>query len=153
MGLTIGVISDTHGLLRPGAVNILKGCDAIIHAGDVGSVEILNELKSLAPTYAVRGNTDSQPYARDLPVYDVIHLDEKFIYVTHILENMDLDPKAAGLDIVVFGHSHTPEIFEKQGVLYINPGSAGPIRFNRPVSMARIITGADSAGEIIYLEK
>lgn len=147
----IGVISDTHGFLRPEAINVLKNSDAIIHAGNIGSGQILKELKSIAPTYAVRGNTDREPYAKDLPGFDVLKLGDKSIYVIHNLDCLDLDPGAAGFDLVIFGHSHKPELFRKKGVLYLNPGSAGPRRFGKPVSMARVVTGADLKAEIIDL--
>ena len=151
MSYVIGVISDTHGLLRPEAVDFLKNSDAIIHSGDIGSENILTELKSMAPTYAVRGNVDWEPYARDLPGYDIIQLHGKYIYITHMLNTLDLDPKAAGFDVVIFGHSHQPEVFRKEGVLYLNPGSAGPRRFIRPVSMAKIVIENDiTEAEIIF---
>ncbi len=145
----IGVISDTHGLLRPEAINVLKNSDAIIHAGDIGSAEILAHLRSMCPTYAVRGNIDWEPYAQKLPGYEVIQLGGKFIYVTHSFSSLDLDPKGAGFDAVVFGHTHQPEIFSKDGVLYLNPGSAGPARFSKPVSMARMIIDNEIEAEII----
>ncbi len=151
MSHVISVLSDTHGILRKEAVDILIKSDAIIHAGDIGSAEILAQLKSMAPTYAVHGNIDWEPYAQELPGYDVIQLDEKYIYVIHRLDALDLDPKAAGFDAVVFGHTHQPEIFSKDGVLYLNPGSAGPARFSKPVSMARMIIDNEIEAEIVYL--
>jgi putative phosphoesterase len=151
MSYIIGVISDTHGLLRPEAVNVLKTCDAIIHAGDIGSEDILIKLRTIAPTYAVRGNVDWEPYARDLPGDDVVQLDGKNIYIIHMLDALDLDPHAAGFDAVIFGHSHQPEIFRKKGVLYLNPGSAGYKRFARPVSMAKMLIDNGLEAEIIIL--
>jgi putative phosphoesterase len=149
MSYVIGVISDTHGLLRPEAVDFLKTCDAIIHAGDIGSEDILIKLKSIAPTYAVRGNIDWEPYAQNLPGDDVVQLNGKNIYIIHILDTLDLDPKAAGFDAVIFGHSHHAEIFRKEGVLYLNPGSAGYRRFTLPVSMAKIVIDNSLEAEII----
>ena len=139
MSLTLGVISDTHGLLRPEAIKTLESCDAIIHAGDIGSEEALEELKAIAPTYAVRGNVDWEPWAMNIPVNDTIELAGRFFYMTHIFESIDLDPVSAGIDVVIFGHSHQPAIFRKKGVLYMNPGSAGPKRFSKPVSMGKIV--------------
>ncbi len=139
MSFTIGVISDTHGLLRPEALSILKTCDAIVHAGDIGAEEVLSALKAMAPIYAVRGNVDWQPWAMNIPVYEFVELSGRVFYITHILENMDLDPKAAGVNVVISGHSHQPDLFKNGNVLYMNPGSAGPRRFTRPVSMGKIV--------------
>lgn len=138
MIFSIGVISDTHGLLRPEVKGILETCDTIIHAGDIGSEEILNTLKAISPTYAVRGNVDRGDWTENLPLNDVIEVAGKFFYITHIPGNIDLDPVAAGIDIVIYGHTHTPEIFKEDAVLYVNPGSAGPKRFTKPVSLCRI---------------
>lgn len=139
MSFTLGVISDTHGLLRPEAVQILETCDAIIHAGDIESEENLAALRSMAPTYAVRGNIDWGPWTMNLPVNDVIEIAGHFFYVTHILDNLDMDPEAAGIDVVISGHSHMPKLFRKGKVLYMNPGSAGPRRSIKPVSMGKIV--------------
>jgi len=139
MVVTIGVISDTHGLLRPEAVQILESCDAIIHAGDIGSEEVLKSLKNIAPTYVVRGNVDWEPYVSNMPVNDVVEIAGHFFYITHILENIDLDPKAAGINVVISGHTHMPDLFKKGKVLYMNPGSAGPRRSTKPVSMGKIV--------------
>ncbi len=139
MSFSLGVISDTHGLLRPEAVQALETCDAIIHAGDVGSKEVFNSLKAMAPVYAVRGNVDWEPWTLKMPVNDVVEIAGRFFYIIHILDNIDIDPKAAGIDAVIFGHSHEPDLFEKKGVVYMNPGSAGPRRFTKPVSMGKII--------------
>jgi uncharacterized protein len=134
---TIGVISDTHGLLRPEAIAALEGCDHIIHAGDVGSADILAQLRRIAPVVAVRGNVDTGRWANALPHSAVVELDGHTIYVIHILGDLDLQA-ARGVGAVVFGHSHQPSIEERDGILFLNPGSAGPRRFNSPVSVARI---------------
>jgi hypothetical protein len=132
---TIGVISDTHGLLRPEAVDALEGCGRIIHAGDVGSPYILEQLRRIAPVVAVRGNVDRGGWARALPWSESVELDGHTIYVLHILEDL---PTPDGIGAVVYGHSHKPSIEERDGVLYLNPGSAGPRRFQLPVSVARL---------------
>ena len=148
----IGVISDTHGLLRPEAVEALRGVDRILHAGDVGAPEILKELESIAPVTAVRGNVDSGGWAQKLPLSEVIEVEGVSIYMLHILEKIDLKPEAAGLKVVVYGHSHVPKIEEKNGVLYFNPGSAGPRRFKLPVTVGRLIVEKDALRrEIIEL--
>ena len=139
MSYTIGVISDTHGLLRPEAVQVLETCDAIIHGGDIGSEEVLTALKKMAPTYAVRGNVDWEPWAMDLPVNDFVEITGRFFYILHIPDKIDLDPEAAGIDVVISGHSHMPDLLNRGKVLYMNPGSAGPRRFTKPITMGRII--------------
>jgi putative phosphoesterase len=148
----LGVISDTHGLLRPEAVEALRGVDRILHGGDVGAPEILKELETIAPVTAVRGNVDGGSWARKLPLSEVIEVDGISIYMLHILEKLDLKPEAAGLRAVVYGHSHVPKIEEKNGVLYFNPGSAGPQRFKLPVTVGRPIVENDTLrSEIIEL--
>lgn len=139
MSFTLGVISDTHGFLRPEAVKVLETCDAIIHAGDIESEKILTELNAIAPTYAVRGNVDWGPWTMNLPVNDIVEIAGHFFYVTHILDNLDMDPEAAGIDVVISGHSHMPDLSRKGEVLYMNPGSAGPRRFAKPVFMGKIV--------------
>jgi hypothetical protein len=134
--MRIGVISDTHGLLRPQLVEALKGVSLIIHAGDIGSPEILENLGKIAPVRAVRGNTDRGEWARTLPPTEVVEVGEVHIYVLHDLHTLDLEPKAAGFAAVIFGHSHRPHLERKNGVFYLNPGSAGPRRFTLPVSLA-----------------
>jgi putative phosphoesterase len=134
----IGLISDTHGLLRDEARRALEGSDLIIHAGDVGKPEILDALKTLAPVVAVRGNVDDGPWASALPLIAVVEAGPAHIYVLHDIQELDLDPAAAGFHIVVSGHSHQPGRTERGGVLYINPGSAGPRRFHLPVTVARL---------------
>lgn len=133
-----GLISDTHGLLRAEALRALEGSDLIIHAGDIGKPEILAELGKLAPVIAVRGNIDRGEWASALPASAVAHAGEVDIYVLHDLRDLDLDPAAAGFPIVVSGHSHKPARREHGGVLYINPGAAGPRRFRLPVTVARL---------------
>lgn len=135
---TIGVISDTHGLLRPEAFEALRGCDRIIHAGDVGSADILDELRALAPVVAVRGNVDKDSWARALPRTEAVEFEGHTIYILHILDELDLQPGPAGISAVVYGHSHKPSIEDREGVLYVNPGSAGPRRFRLPISVARM---------------
>jgi putative phosphoesterase len=136
---TIGLISDTHGLLRPEAVEALRGSELIIHAGDVGKPEILDTLRTLAPVVAVRGNVDTAVWAQVLPDTAVAQADGALIYVLHDVNALDLNPLAAGFQVVVSGHSHKPRSRERDGVLYINPGSAGPRRFELPVTVARLI--------------
>jgi hypothetical protein len=135
MSETIGVISDTHGLLRPEALDALQGCGRIIHAGDVGSPYILEQLRRIAPVVAVRGNVDRGGWSRALPWSESVELDGHTIYVLHILEDL---PVPDGISAVVYGHSHKPSIEDRGGVLYLNPGSAGPRRFRLPVSVARM---------------
>jgi uncharacterized protein len=154
MSFTIGVISDTHGLLRPEAVKIVEGCNAIIHAGDVGSLEVLSALKEIAPTYAVRGNVDNGPWAETLPVTDITLIEGRYFYIMHNPENIDIDPASAGIDAVISGHTHMPVLYKKKGVLYMNPGSIGPRRFTKPVSMGRIIINERGIHpELINLEQ
>jgi putative phosphoesterase len=150
--MTIGVISDTHGLLRPEAVAALRGSDAIIHAGDVGDPEILDALANLAPVTAVRGNVDTESWARKLPDTDVLEIGGVSIYVVHNIDLLDLKPEAAGFGVVVYGHSHVPKQEMKKGVLYFNPGSAGPRRFKLPISLGKlIVTDGSLRGELIEL--
>ena len=134
----IGVISDTHGLLRQETIDALQGCDRIIHAGDVGSLAVLEQLRLLAPVVAVRGNVDKGGWALALRRSETIDLDGHTIYVLHILADLDLERAPAGINAVVFGHSHQPSIEDRDGVLYLNPGSAGPRRFRLPVTVARM---------------
>jgi putative phosphoesterase len=132
----IGVIADTHGLLRPEAVKALKGVELIIHAGDIDDPRILRKLGRLAPVYAVRGNTDRGDWAADLPLTRVVEVGGVQLYVLHELFCLDLDPAAAGFAAVIYGHSHEPHLERKNGVLYLNPGSAGSRRFTLPVTLA-----------------
>lgn len=136
--MLVGVISDTHGLLRPEALETLRGSEHIIHAGDIGAPEIISELKKIAPVTAIRGNVDVQTWAREFPEIEVVELGGKSIYIIHDVKALDLNPKAAGFDAVISGHSHKPGQETKDGVLYLNPGSAGPRRFNLPTSVAKL---------------
>ncbi len=137
--MIIGVISDTHGLLRPEALDALHGSEHIIHAGDIGAPEIIGELSKIAPVTAIRGNVDVQTWAREFPETEVVELAGKTIYVIHDVNAMDLNPAGAGFDAVISGHSHQPKQEMKNGVLYLNPGSAGPRRFKLPISVAKLI--------------
>jgi putative phosphoesterase len=143
----IGVISDTHGLLRPEAVELLRGSEHIIHAGDIGAVEIIPELAKIAPVTAIRGNVDTQAWARIFEETEVVELGGLYLYVIHDASALDLNPKAAGFAAVISGHSHKPKLEVKDGVLYFNPGSAGPRRFKLPISVGRltIVDGKVSA--------
>jgi uncharacterized protein len=134
----VGVISDTHGLLRPEALTALAGSDHIIHAGDIGAPDIISELQRIAPVTAIRGNIDTEPWAQRLPETEVVELSGHHLYLIHDLKALDLNPSKAGFSAVVSGHSHRPSIQWKEGVLYFNPGSAGPRRFSLPISMGRV---------------
>lgn len=148
----IGVISDTHGLLRAEAVEALGGSDYIIHAGDVGDPRILDELRRMAPVTVVGGNIDCEAWARELPKTDVLSVDGLDIYVLHNLAELDLKPEAAGFSAVIYGHSHVPKQETRNGVLYLNPGSAGPRRFRLPVTLARMqVRGGKLHAEIVPL--
>jgi uncharacterized protein len=133
---TVGVISDTHGLIRPEALEALQGSDLIVHAGDIGDSAVLNSLANIAPVRAIRGNNDRGNWAGDLPTTDVVELGAHSIYILHNLADLDLDPAASGFTSVVSGHSHKPAIEKRNGVLFVNPGSAGPRRFKLPVTVA-----------------
>ena len=132
------VISDTHGLLRSEAVEALRGADRILHAGDVGDPEILDTLAQIAPVTAVRGNIDTESWAQALPQTEVVEIGGVSIYMLHDLGKLDLKPEAAGIHAVIYGHSHQPKIEMRKGVLYFNPGSAGPRRFQLPVSVGKL---------------
>jgi uncharacterized protein len=136
--LNIGVISDTHGVLRPEAVLALRGVDHILHAGDVGDARILSALREIAPLTAIRGNVDVSGECSQLPPTDSVELGSSLIYLVHALENLDLNPRVAGVAAVVYGHSHRPDMQRRDGVLYLNPGSAGPRRFSLPVTLAMV---------------
>ena len=149
-GTKVGVIADTHGLLRPQARDALTGCDLIVHAGDVGSLEVLQDLESVAPVVAVRGNVDVQPWASGFPENRVVEVGGALLYVLHDLERLDLDPAAAGMAAVVSGHTHHAVIEERAGVLYVNPGSAGPRRFHHPLSVAVLrVEGGTVRAELV----
>ena len=150
----VGLISDTHGLLRKEAVEALGGSEMIIHAGDVGKPEILEELRKIAPVVAVRGNVDTEPWALALPETAVTEAGVAMIYVLRDVHALDLNPAVSGFQIVVSGHSHKPGKTERDGVLYINPGSAGPRRFQLPVTVARLNLGPTTfAVEFVDLEE
>lgn len=150
--MIIGVISDTHGLLRPEAVAALRGSDRVIHAGDVGAPEVLAALAALAPVTAVRGNNDHGAWANAIAPTEVVEADGRLIYLLHDIQELDLDPLAAGFSVVVSGHSHRPAQETRDEVLWFNPGSAGPRRFRLPVTVGRL-TLADGVvrGEILTI--
>ncbi|MFK7973028.1 MAG: metallophosphoesterase [Bacteroidia bacterium] len=131
----IGIISDTHGLLRPQATEALQGVDHILHAGDVGTSAVLEALQKIAPVTVVRGNVDKGDFGKSLPMTEAIELGGVWFYMIHILQDLDIDPTAAGMDVVVFGHSHKPADYVQDGSRFINPGSAGARRFSLPVSL------------------
>ena len=143
----IGLISDTHGLLRPEARAFLEGSDHIIHGGDICEPDILRALAAIAPVSAVRGNNDRGPWADRISETELLQFDDVFVYVIHDLGQLDIEPRAAGVTVVVSGHSHKPSVDRRDGVLYVNPGSAGPRRFTLPISMGelRISEGKVSA--------
>lgn len=148
----IGVISDTHGLVRPEALKALEGVDLLIHAGDIGTPEVIQSLRSIASVVAVRGNIDQGPWAQTFPEEKVVKVGRTSIYVLHNVQQMERNPIVEGLHAVVSGHSHSPSIKWRNGVLFLNPGSAGPRRFKLPVTVGRIrITGSSIDGEIIEL--
>lgn len=140
----LGLISDTHGLIRPEALAALRGSDLILHAGDIGEPAVLNSLEKIAPVRAIRGNNDRGPWAADLLTTDVIELGNDSIYMLHNLADLDLDPAAAGFASVVSGHSHKPALEKRGGILFVNPGSAGPRRFKLPVTVATMTLGTGS---------
>lgn len=150
--MIIGVISDTHGLLRPEALELLRGSEHIIHAGDIGSPDIITAMEKIAPVTAIRGNVDTQSWARRFAETEVVELAGLHIYVIHDLNALDLNPKAAGFAAVISGHSHQPKQQMKDGVLYFNPGSAGPRRFKLPISVGRLqILNGGIEAEILEL--
>jgi uncharacterized protein len=149
----IGVISDTHGLLRPEPLAVLRGSDYIIHAGDVGDPAILDKLAEIAPVTAVRGNVDHGAWAQKIPATNVLAIGEVSIYVLHSLQELDVKPEAAKFAALIYGHSHVAKHEMKNGVLYFNPGSAGPRRFKLPVSVGRFtIENSKIAARILLLE-
>ena len=152
--ILVGVISDTHGLLRPEAVEALRGSQHIIHAGDVGDPEILEQLAEIAPLTAIRGNVDKGSWARKLSGTEVVEIGGASIYVLHDISKLDLKPETAGFGVVVYGHSHMPKQEMRDGVLYFNPGSAGARRFNLPVTVGKLtVVNGEVRGEIIPIEK
>ena len=152
MHTDIRVISDTHGLLRPEALEAMRGADIILHAGDVDDPASLDALRAIAPVHVVRGNVDRGPWAEAVPYTEVVEIDGALLYMIHIRDQLDLDPNAAGFAAVIYGHSHQPGIERIDDVLYLNPGSAGPRRFSLPVSCARMwIRNGQAEAEIIEL--
>jgi hypothetical protein len=150
--MLIGVISDTHGLLRPEALVALAEAEHILHAGDVGNFDILGELRKLAPVTAIRGNIDVHGECASLPATEAVELGGRLFYMVHSVRDLDISPKAAEVAVVVSGHSHQPSIEHKNGVMYLNPGSAGPRRFRLPVSVALVTATAESvAARIVEL--
>jgi uncharacterized protein len=151
--ILVGVISDTHGLLRAEAVQALRGSDLILHAGDVGQPDIIGKLREIAPVFSVRGNIDTGDWAAKLPLRQTVAVGDVMFYLLHNQADLDLDPGAAGFSAVVCGHSHQPSITRRGDVLFLNPGSAGPRRFRLPVTVARVrVSGRQLAPEIITLD-
>ena len=150
--MRIGLISDTHGLLRPEALAALQGCAQIIHAGDIGKPQVLDGLRAIAPLEAIRGNIDTADWALELPERLDLRIGGLTLHVLHDLKQMDIDPLDAGIDVVIAGHSHKPKVERRDGVLYINPGSAGPRRFSLPISLALLeLNDGDAQVELISL--
>ena len=149
--MLIGVISDTHGLLRPEALVALAEAEHILHAGDVGQPEILDELRKIAPITAIRGNVDVSGPCSELPATDVVELAGRLFYLIHSVRDLDINPAVAGVAVVVSGHSHKPSVETKRGVMYLNPGSAGPRRFQLPVTVALATVGVEISARIVEL--
>jgi putative phosphoesterase len=150
--MRVGVISDTHGLIRPEALRALAGVERIVHAGDIGGPDVLAELAKIAPVDAVRGNNDHGPWARAVPETRVVEAGGHSLYVLHDLKELDLDPAGAGVDVVIAGHSHQPRNEHIDGCLYLNPGSAGPRRFKLPICVAILtLSGGKASAEIVTL--
>ncbi len=149
----LGIISDTHGLLRPEAVAFLQGCDRIVHGGDIGTIEVLTRLSTIAPVTAVRGNNDKGAWAQAVAETECFEFSGIHVYAIHDLSLLDINPAAAGVQVVVSGHSHKPLIERRHGVLFVNPGSAGPRRFKLPISVAEIVVeGGVISSRIVELE-
>jgi putative phosphoesterase len=151
--INVGIISDTHGLMRPEAIDALRDSDLIIHAGDVGNPAVIDQLRGVAPTFVVRGNIDKREWAALLPMTELVDVRGLSFFVLHEISQLDLDPAIAGFAAVVFGHSHVPSIETRQGVLFLNPGSAGPRRFKLPVTVARVkVSDEGIRPEIVELQ-
>ena len=149
----VGLISDTHGLLRAEAVAFLRGSDVIVHAGDIGNAAVLEALAAIAPVTAVRGNNDKGPWAETVRETELLQVGQVFVYVVHDIAELDLDPVAAGFQVVVSGHSHKPSVKERDGVLYVNPGSSGPRRFKLPVAVAELfVNGKSVQARVVELD-
>ncbi len=142
--IRVGLISDTHGLLRPQAVAALQGCDFIVHGGDIGDSAILDALRAMAPLTVVRGNNDREPWARTIAETELLKVGGVLLYAIHDLSRIDIDPAGAQVRVVISGHSHKPKIEERGGVLYVNPGSAGPRRFTLPIAVAELLVDGDA---------
>jgi uncharacterized protein len=150
----VGVISDTHGRMHPSALDALRGSDVILHAGDIGSEDILGKLRSIAPVHAIIGNIDIPPMTSKYPATDVVEFSGLSFYMLHNVKALDLDPKAAGFAAVIYGHSHKPGFYFEKGVLFFNPGSAGPRRFSLPISVGKVrIEDGELFPEIVILEE
>jgi putative phosphoesterase len=151
--MLVGVLSDTHGLLRPQVLEALAEVEHILHAGDVGDIRILNKLREIAPVTAIRGNVDTVGPCAELPATEAIELGGHFLYMVHSIEDLDLNPRAAKIQVVISGHSHKPSITQRDGVLYLNPGSMGPRRFSLPISLALLHLKPESVrAEIVEFE-
>ena len=149
----IGLISDTHGLIRPQALHALKGVDLIIHAGDIGAPEVMDALKLMAPVVAIKGNNDTGAWAKTLPDTKTVKTGDAKLYIIHNVKELDCDPLARGIQVVISGHSHKPSVVNRDGVLYVNPGSAGPRRFKLPVAVGKLrVNRLHVRAEIIELE-
>jgi putative phosphoesterase len=150
--IRIGVISDTHGLLRPEAEQRLAGVAHIIHAGDIGRPEVIDRLRRIAPVIAIRGNVDKRPWAESYPDTDTVRLGDQTIHILHDIHDLQLDPASCGINVIISGHSHKPLIETVDGVLYLNPGSAGPRRFNLPITLATLdLSASGSRAELHHL--
>ncbi len=148
----IGVISDTHGLLRPEAIAALQGVDLILHAGDIGKPQVLEGLKTIAPVIAVRGNNDQGDWAEPFPEHKTVKVGSITIYLLHIVQELNFIPQTEGIRVIISGHSHKPSIVDKEGILFLNPGSAGPRRFKLPISVAHLqVDGSNIGAKIIDL--
>jgi putative phosphoesterase len=151
--MLVGVLSDTHGLLRPQVLEALAGVEHILHAGDVGDIRILDKLREIAPVTAIRGNVDTVGPCAELPATEAIELGGHFLYMVHSIEDLDLNPRAAEIQVIISGHSHKPSITQRDGVLYLNPGSMGPRRFSLPISLALLHLKPESVrAEIVEFE-
>ena len=151
--MQVGVISDTHGLLRPEAIVALTNSDLILHAGDIGKPEVLQALQAIAPTIAVRGNNDQGAWAATIPECETVEIGTVLIHSLHIVKELTIDPKAIGIRVVISGHSHKPQVEEREGILFLNPGSAGPRRFKLPISIAQLsLNGTAVQARIIELD-
>lgn len=138
----LGIISDTHGLIRPEAVAFLRGCERIVHGGDIGTPEVLAQLSAIAPVTAVRGNNDKGTWAESISETELFEFNGTYVYAIHDLSQIDIEPSAAGVHVIVSGHSHKPLVERRDGVLYVNPGSAGPRRFRLPIAVAELVVTA-----------